>query len=192
MPALTPSELLQVHEVAMACANQLEKSDAYLAFVENPNLEALLRHHRQKARSHYEELVEMARSATTARAEGMDGGLPYRERGRAGNPEPLRPRREAGFSDRTIATDLLIGAKSMAVNAVGAATEMSHVSLRRALSEMSRYYLDAAYEVYRFMEQEGWYTPLRTDQSADSWFRETHEPIARETLGRDRAPSVYS
>jgi hypothetical protein len=187
MPELTPSELLQIHEMAQASAGEVEKMSAYLSFVQDPELEALLYHHRQKVEAHYQELVDLGRGAPSDRRfERLDGGLTGR--GGDGVPRrtaPARAERERGLSDRTIVGDLLQCSKMMTVRAVWAATEISHVGLRRALSEISRYYLDAAYEVYRYMERQGWYTALAAGEKPEAWFRDTHQPLrpeAAETL----------
>jgi hypothetical protein len=184
MPELTPSELLQVHEMALACSNETEKASAYLGFVQDPELASLLAHYRQKAAAHYDELIELGRGASTSRQfESLDGGLKGRRR--QASPDrvsPLRPERRTGFDERIVANDLLQCTKMMAIRGVWAATEISHVGLRRALSEMSRYYLDAAYEMYRYMEQQGWYTPLAPGERATTWFRDTHEPMRPEVV----------
>jgi spore coat protein CotF len=184
MSELTPSELLQLHEMAVACSNQTEKASAYLAFVQDPELESLVRNYRQKTAAHYEELIDLGRGAPTSRQfESMDGGLSGRRtKAPRERVNPLRPERQTGFEDRTVASDLLQSSKMMAVRGIWAATELSHVGLRRALSEMSRYYLDAAYEMYRYNEQQGWYTPLAAGERASSWFRDTHEPTRQETM----------
>jgi hypothetical protein len=187
MPELTPSELLQLHEISMACANQVEKMSAFLNFVQDPELESLVYHQRQKAEAHYQELIDLGRGASADRRfERLDGGLPSRNPdGAARRQGAVRPERDRGIHDRTIVGDMLQCSKMMAVRAVWAATEVSHVGLRRALSEISRYYLDAAYEVYRYMERQGWYIPLAPGEKADNWFRDTHQPMradASETL----------
>jgi len=64
----------------------------------------------------------------------------------------------------------------MTIRTIWAATEASHVGLRRAFSEMSRYYLDSAYEFYKFMEQKGWYVPLESAENAERWFQQNHVP----------------
>jgi spore coat protein CotF len=183
MPELTPSELLQIHEVALAHAIAIEKAAVYTAMAKDPDLAAMLRHSRQKKEAHYQELVDISQGAPLDRRfEQMDGGLAGRPRQAGGaSTQPLQPEpQRAAFSDRTIAGDCLNDAKTMAVRAIWAATEISHVGLRRALSEMARYHLDEAYEFYRYMEQQGWYVPLRPGENAQQWFRETHRPLAGE------------
>jgi spore coat protein CotF len=181
MPELTPSEFMQMHELALSYATAIEKASAYLSFVRDRDLESMLRHARQKLESHYEELLEISSGESLDRQfKQMDGGLSPRARGQARQIHPVQPEPQQGLSDRTIATDCLIDAKGFAVKTIWAATEISHVGLRRALSEMSRYHLDAAYEFYRFMEQQGWYIPLKPRESAQSWFRETHKPLEGE------------
>jgi spore coat protein CotF len=182
MPELTPSELLQIHEIALSHDACIEKLSAYLSMVQDPELATMIRHARQKVTTHYEEIIDIAEGAPlNRRFEQLDGGLSGRSRRdlsqstTAVQPEPRR-----GFSDRTIATDCLDSAKNMAVRAIWAATEVSHVGLRRALSEMSRFHLDSAYEFYKYMEQQGWYAPLKAGENPEKWFRETHRSMSPE------------
>ena len=187
MPKLTPSELLQIHEIASAQATLIAKARGYLNMIQDPDLETMVDHERRKAQIHYDELIEIAGGGSLdQRFENMDGGLQGRPRGVANaSPKPIQPKSGQGFSDRTIAADLLSCGKNMAVRTIWAATESSHVGLRRALSEMSRYYLDAAYEFYRFSEQKGWYVPLAAGENATRWFQQNHEPMT--TAGRQEA-----
>ncbi len=179
MPKLTPSELLQIHEIGSAQATLVAKTQGYLDLIQDPDLETMVDHERRKAQIHYDELIEIASGGSlNQRFENLDGGLQGRPRGLANqSPKAVQPKFTQGFSDRTIAADLLDCGKTMAVRAIWAASEISHVGLRRALSEMSRYYLDAAYEFYRFMEQKGWYTPLAAGENAERWFQQNHEPM---------------
>jgi len=179
MPQLNPAELLAIHEMATTLATDINKLTAYLSFVDDPHLEAMLRHARQKAETHYHELIDLANGESlNRRFEGLDGGLSGRPKGMPSqSPTPVRPRVESGFSARTIASDCLSCNKNMAVRALWFATEASHVGLRRAFSEMSRYYLDAAYEFYKFMEQQGWYVPLEAQDNPSDWFRRNHEQM---------------
>jgi hypothetical protein len=186
MSPLTPSELLQIHELTRSQDAGIEKLTAYLGTARDPELQSMLRHARQKCVTQYQELLSVAEGTPLPRnVDGLDGGLAGRShRDSTASVSPVRPEFAAGLSDRTIACDLLDGAKSMAVRAIWAATEVSHIGLRRALSDIARYYLDAAYEFYRYMEQQGWYSPLQAGDNAERWFRDTHKPVAT-----DRQPA---
>lgn len=179
MPKLTPSEFQQLHEIASAAATHIAKTTGFLSFVQDSDLRTMIENERRKAESHYNELIEIANGESIDRKfENMDGGLQGRPRGMASRaPSPVQPKVGQGFSDRTIASDLLDFSKTMAVRDIWAATEISHVGIRRALSEMARYHLDAAYELYRFMEQKGWYVPLGFSDNAERWFRQNHEQM---------------
>ncbi|MBX5466155.1 MAG: spore coat protein [Firmicutes bacterium] len=179
MAKLTPSEYLQIHEIASSHATLLAKLTGYLSFVQDPDLEHMLESARRKAETHYRELIEIAQGESLDRKfEGLDGGLQGRPRNLpARSPAPVQPRAGQGFSDRTIASDCLDCNKSMAVRTIWAATEISHVGLRRALSEMSRFHLDAAYEFYKFMEQKGWYVPLGANENPERWFQQHHQQM---------------
>lgn len=180
MTKLTPSELLQIHEIATSHATEIEKLNGFLPFATDSDLSTMLEHERRKAEAHYHELIDIANGdSLDRRFEALDGGLTGRPRGvPPRSPEPVQPQAGTSFSDRTIASDCLDFSKSMAVRCIWAATEISHVGIRRALSEISRYHLDAAYEFYRFMERKGWYVPLHHDDSATQWFQNTHQQIA--------------
>lgn len=184
MPTLTPSELLQLHEIAMEHATSIAKLYGYEQFVQDPELSAMLDHDRRKSETHYQEIIEMARGDASSRAQ-LDGGLEPSQRGRGFNSatRPVQPKPQQGFSDRTIAQDCLSCNKQMAVRSMFAATECSHVGLRRALSEMARYHLDAAFEFYRFMEHKGWYSPLKANENPEHWFEQTHEPMSQGQWG---------
>lgn len=179
MPKLTPSELLQIHEIASSHATAIAKITGYLSFVQDPELQTLLEHQRRKTETHYRELIDIANGEPLDRRfENLDGGLSGRTRMMPSrSARPIQPKAGQGFSDRTIASDCLEYAKTMAVRAIWAATEISHVGLRRALSEMSRFHLDAAYEFYRFMEQKGWYVPLGPTDNPERWFQQNHEQL---------------
>ena len=188
MSELTASEVLQIHEIALSHDACIEKLTAYLSMARDPELVSMLRHARQKETAHYDELIDIGEGAPlNRRFEDMDGGLSGRSRRESAQPiTPIQPEFGRGMSDRTIVTDCLDGSKTLAVRCIWAATEVSHVGLRRALSEMSRYHLDAAYEFYRYMEQQGWYPTLKAGENPEAWLRETHKPIAS-----DRQP-IYS
>ncbi|MCY0879905.1 MAG: spore coat protein [Firmicutes bacterium] len=177
MPKLTPAELLSIHEIADSLATDVAKLTAYQSFVDDPHLSTMLHHAYQKAQAHYQELIDLASGESLDRRfENMDGGLSGRPKGLPQQaPSPVRPQVQAGFfSARTIAADCLSCAKNMAIRTIWAATEASHVGLRRAFSEMSRFYLDSAYEFFRYMEQKGWYVPLEANESAERWFQQNH------------------
>lgn len=192
MPKLTPSELLQIHEIASEHATGIAKMSGYLTFAQDPHLETLLDHNRRKVETHYHELIDFATGETLDRRfENLDGGLSGgRSRATAGRPgKPVQPTVNPEFSDRTIAADCLNDAKHMAVRTVMAATEVSHAGLRRALSEMSRYHLDAAFEFYQYMEQKGWYVPLGTNENPERWFRQHHDQFLAGTQDMGRMAS---
>lgn len=61
------------------------------------------------------------------------------------------------FSDREIASDCLKDCKYFATTCTMAAAESSNPNLRNDLLSQSSEHLGMAYELYRFMEDKGWY-----------------------------------
>lgn len=185
MPKLTSSEFQQIHEIATADATLIAKATGFLSFVQDSDLKSMVENERRKAETHYNELIDIANGESlNQKFEQLDGGLKGRPRTSASqSPSPVQPKVGQGFSDRVIAADLLDYSKSMTVRTIWAATEISHVGIRRALSEMARYHLDAAYEFYRFMEMKGWYVPLGATDNAEQWFRQNHEQLVASTHG---------
>ncbi|MHB1612594.1 MAG: spore coat protein [Sulfobacillus sp.] len=179
MPKLTPSEFQQIHEIASSDATLIAKTTGFLSFAQDSDLRSMIEYERRKAETHYSELIDIANGESIDRKfENLDGGLQGRPRSMMPKPpSAVQPKSGQGFTDRTIASDLLDFSKNMSVRAIWAATEISHVGIRRALSEMARYHLDAAYEFYRFMEQKGWYVPLGFSDNAERWFRQNHEQM---------------
>lgn len=65
--------------------------------------------------------------------------------------------RQGLFSDREIASDCLKDCKYFATRATMAAAESSNPNLRNDLLSQSSEHLGMAYELYKFMEDKGWY-----------------------------------
>lgn len=61
------------------------------------------------------------------------------------------------FSDRDIASDCLKDCKYFATRATMAAAEASNPNLRNDLLSQASEHLGMAYELYKFMEDKGWY-----------------------------------
>ncbi|PSR19876.1 MAG: spore coat protein [Sulfobacillus acidophilus] len=179
MPKLTAQEYQQLHEIATADATLIAKATGFLSFVQDSDLKSMVENERRKAEMHYNELIDIANGESlNQKFEQLDGGLKGRPRNASmQSPTPIQPKSGQGFTDRIIAADLLDYSKSMTVRCIWAATEITHVGIRRALSEMARYHLDAAYEFFKFMEQKGWYVPLGANENAEQWFRQNHEQI---------------
>ena len=93
MPKLTPSEFLQIHEIASSDATLIAKISGYLPFVQDSDLATMLEHERRKAETHYHELIEIANGDSIDRKfENLDGGLQGRPKGMPNrSARPVQP-----------------------------------------------------------------------------------------------------
>ncbi|WP_324717990.1 spore coat protein [Carboxydochorda subterranea] len=63
------------------------------------------------------------------------------------------------FTDKEIASDVLDMLKHRATGLTKAAIECSDINLRNTLLQMRQFDEGAQWELYRLMEQKGWYLP---------------------------------
>lgn len=184
MARITSTEAQELHELLLIHGTNLEKAAFFEDICHDSELNRILGKFVREEREHYDELLSFAEGQSTA---GFDHGGPSfgnRQYGGRHPNETMRPTSTVReLSDRTIAADMLISCKTTATCAVKAATECSSSSLRRTLMDLSREHLDAAYEMYRFMESRGWYAQPRNATQDTGWVRRSYadtEPGYRE------------
>lgn len=175
-------EALGLHEMLQSLAVAIEKLSVYEEEARSDELRYLAADICREAEQDYEELRDIVEGAGMAgmlrtAEDGWHDEIRPRLEGRTRAPlKPVQPRTTGRLSDRAMVTDMLECCKQIAVKAVFFATEMSHQSIRRALAELSRKHLDAAFKIYKFMERSGWYPQLQSGESPEQWLTDTHRP----------------
>lgn len=93
------------------------------------------------------------------------------------------------FQDREMASDTLDVLKHQAVGLTKAAIECSNPDLRNALVQMRQSCEAAQWELYRLLEQKGWYLPSgKADHAEIQRVRQFYQgvPAAAAGLGYER------
>ncbi len=152
----TQRELTELSEMIREQQDTVRKFSVMANQCQDPQLRSMIESHQQRFRNAIDKLQGHL---------GVPGG-----RGVAARPMEIggiggQVGREPGqrmLSDREIASDCLKDCKYFATRATIAAGEATNPNLRNDLLSQSSDHLGMAYELYKFMEQKGWY---RTSQA---------------------------
>lgn len=209
---LTPTETHNILEIVRAHAVEIEKLGLYERMARDGELRHLFAHAGRKMRQHYEELRSFGETgddfgATTppatagthaggAQYGGAHGGQPGDAQwtrtnawapAPAEHPQPKAPwvpsAEPLTLSDRVMCTDLLEFCKHMAVVCTMAALEASHATARRTFKQLAVEHVDLGYEVYHYMEKNGWYGTRNATMQQIRQMAQSYQPVQQGTWG---------
>jgi spore coat protein CotF len=149
---------MEMHEVLTCAIDQINKSQLLRPHVKDQQLAQMMDHQMQFAINEYNNMVQMLQN------QGMGQAVPYRSPKSASpkyglnQPEPQSPNNSMDeLDDRDISSIMLGGHKASASKKMLAALECADPNLRRALQQGAINCSEQAYEVWQYMNQQGYY-----------------------------------
>jgi spore coat protein CotF len=151
-------EIMEMHEVLTCAIDFINKSQLLRPQVQDQQLAQMMDHQMQFAINEYNNMVQMLQN------QGMGQAVPYRSPKAATpkyglkQPEPQSPNMSAqDLDDRDISSILLGAHKASASKKMLAALECADPNLRRALQQGAINCSEQAYEVWQYMNEQGYY-----------------------------------
>lgn len=107
--------------------------------------------------------------------------------GSAEHPQPKAPWTPSSdasmLSDRVMCTDLLECCKHMAMVCTMAALEASHGPARRTFKQLAMEHIDLAFDVYHYMEKNGWYGTRSASAQQIQQIAQSYQPVQGSAWG---------
>jgi spore coat protein CotF len=172
-------ETMETHEILLEKINMITHFNLYATQTSNPQLLDMLMRHQQEEILSYNYLVGLTRGsgrfvpiAPNTRVDGNKEQIEYGLR----NPPQNVPSADAVMSDRDVATAMLCCHKNAARNSTWASLESADPNMRRALLNASANCNHQAYEVWRFMNDQGWYEVPTLNSQTQETFLQSYQP----------------
>jgi spore coat protein CotF len=175
-------EVMELHEVLCNTINGINHFQLLRPHVSDQQLGSILDKQMQFMNQEYNNMVQ------TINAQGVSMGPPYRSSQTTqpkyglNNPQPHTPSTSPQqLSDRDIASGMLGCHKSSALMKTMAALECAEPNLRRMLQQGSTNCSEMAYEVWQYMNENGYYQvptmkQMTTDTMISSYTTSANNP----------------
>lgn len=151
-------EVMEVHEVLTTTINGINQFQLYSPHVNDQQLSSILNKQLQFMNQEYNNLVQAVNT------QGYSMGTPYRSpmslqpKYGLNNPPTQNPNTTPNrLKDQDIASGMLCLHKSSALTKTMAALECADPNLRRMIQQSSTNCSEMAYEVWQYMNQNGYY-----------------------------------
>lgn len=151
-------EVMEVHEVLNGAINSINQFQMYAPLIQDVQLKQMLDNQLQFMTNEYNSMVQMLQN------QGAGQAIPYRSpksfspRYGLQNPPPQAPNTSANqMDDRDIASSMLGCHKSTALMKMIGALECANPELRRGLQQGAVNCSEQAYEVWQYMNAQGYY-----------------------------------
>jgi spore coat protein CotF len=172
-------EAMEVHEILLEKFNMITHFNLYATQTTNPALMDMITRHQQEEILSYNYLVGLTRGSgrfmpippntrVDASKEQVDYGLR--------NPPEYRPDANATFGDREVAVGMLCCHKNAARNSSWASLECADPNMRRALLNAAANCNHQGYEVWRYMNEQGWYEVPTLNSQTQETFLQSYQP----------------
>ncbi|MDQ0337931.1 spore coat protein CotF [Caldalkalibacillus uzonensis] len=154
-------EAMEAHEILSDTINMIDHFAMYATQCQDAELVQILNRHIDQAIQHYNNLVEythdysqVPNTATHTRSPVQPGQIHYG----LTNPQQKAPQlRMSTMSTQQIAHAVLSAHKNSAKNHMSAALECADPNVRQLMVDGAVACEQAAYEIFRYMNQKGWY-----------------------------------
>ncbi len=163
-------EVMELHEVLTDTINIINQFELYRPNVQSPELASILDKQVQFMTQEYNNMVQ------AINAQGLSMGTPYQSpkitqpKYGLNNPEPQVPNTSPNqLDDRDIASGMLGCLKASTICKTLGALECADPNLRRMLQQGSTNCSEMAYEVWQFMNKQGYYqVPTMKQMTTDT------------------------
>ncbi|WP_462413307.1 spore coat protein [Neobacillus sp. Marseille-QA0830] len=174
-------ETMEVHEILAEKINMISHFNLYATQVKNPQLKEIIKRHQQEEVNSYDVIVAythdyqpfmpLPSSANiNVQPEQIQYGL--------NNPSMIAPETNAVFNDYEVALAMLHCHKNGAANGMKASLEIADPNLRQMLMNGAVNCANQAYEVFLFMNQQGYYQiPQLKDHTAKTLLH-SYQPVS--------------
>ncbi|MGI6226048.1 MAG: spore coat protein [Peptococcales bacterium] len=177
-------EVMELHEVLTDTIDGINQFKLYRPHVSDQQLGSILDQQLQFMAQEYNNMVE------AFNAQGVSMGAPYRAPKLAqpkyglNNPQPQTPNASPNqLDDRDIASGMLGCHKASALVKTLAALECADPNLRRMIQQGSNNCSEMAYEVWQYMNQNGYYQVPTMKQMTTNTMMESYAPFPTNNNG---------
>lgn len=175
-------EAMEAHEILGDTINMIDHFAMYAAQCEDPQLVQILNRHIGQAIQHYNNLVEYTHDYTQVPA-----AIHNRQRVQPGqinyglsNPQQKTPQlKMSTMSNQQIAHAVLSAHKNSAKNHMSAALECADPNVRQLMVNGAVACEQAAYEVFRYMNEKGWYQVPTLDNHTAKTMLHSYQPVGQ-------------
>lgn len=174
-------ETMELHEALSDAVCMIDHFSLYISLCEDHELRNILeRQHRFMIENYQRNInalqgrgVEQARIPQIRHFTRPATGTQYGTQ----QTSPTAPHPEArSLDDKAIASGALLLHKCGAIRATSAALECADPNLRNLLSNSARSCMEMAYEIFRYMNQRGWYQVPEAPRQYIEQIQQTYQP----------------
>jgi len=169
-------ETMEAHEMLNEKINMINNFSIYLHNCQNQSLRSMIQRHQQTAIQAYDQLVHYTHDYTAANQnrQTMGMGMPNFQQEQISyglnNPQTMAPQMTGPLPDHMIALAVLSFHKNSAKNHMAASLECADTNVRQMLIEGAITCAQQAYEMFLFMNQNGFYqVPTIQDHTAKTY-----------------------
>lgn len=175
------NETMKVHEILGEKIGLIDHFSLYAQQCQNQTLRQMIDLHVQTAIQSYNQLVAYTHDYSAAQQQvppyGAPTSNPQEIQYGLRQPAPQAPNLQGTFTDQQIASAMLSCHKNSAKCHTAAALECADPHVRQMMVQGATTCTNQAYEVFLFMNQQGWYqVPTMEDQTAKT-FLHTYQPV---------------
>lgn len=173
-------ETMEAHEMLNEKINAINHFSIYLHNCQNPTLRSMIERHQQLAIQAYDQLVQYTHdyNAANQNRQPINMGNIQQQQISYGlnNPQTMAPQMSGPLPDHMIAMAVLSIHKNSAKNHMAALLECVDPNVRQMLIQGSINCAQQAYEMFLFMNQNGFYqVPTMQDHTAKT-FLHSYQP----------------
>ncbi len=176
-------ETMEVHEILNEKINVINHFSMYAGQCQNPALRQMLDRHVQTAVQSYDQLIAYTHDYNAAPGSRpvpmMPNVQPQQIQYGLNNPAPQMPQMQGQgmMTDRQIVSAMLSCHKNSAKNHMAASLECADPNVRQMLVHDAVACANQAYEVFLFMNQQGYYqVPTMQDHTAKTYLH-SYQPV---------------
>lgn len=174
-------ETMEVHEILAGKINMINHFQLYISQVQDPQLRHMIERQTQQALSSYNQLLSYTHDYQRVSPQMMNAVMqtsPQEIHYGLRNPVPESPASDmVRFNDKQIAAAVLSFHKNSAKNHMVAATECADPNVWQMMVNGSVACANAAYEVFRYMNQHGYYQIPTMDNHTAKTFLHHYQPV---------------
>jgi spore coat protein CotF len=186
-------ETMEVHEILNEKMNLIQHFSMYAQQVQDRSLRQMLDRHIQTACQSYDQLVsythDYAAASGMKRTYSMPNVQPQQIQYGLHNPAQQTPQMQGSMNDQQILASMLSCHKNSARNHMHSSLECADPNVRQMLINGAITCANQAYEVFVFMNQQGYYqVPTMNDHTAKT-FLHAYQPMNESMPMRESAQS---
>lgn len=175
-------ETMEVHEILNGKINMMNHLSLYRQECRNPELCQMIDRQMQAIRQGYDQLVAYTHDYNAAQQPAPQYAAPPIQPQQImyglNHPQPHSPTTGSGlFQDQHICFAMLSCYKNSAKNHIAAAVECADPNIRNMLNQAATVCSNQAYEVFLYMNQQGYYQVPTMQEHTAKTFLHTYQPV---------------